>query len=163
LLLGDHPEKRPHAEQQPALIRFPLLVLGGAVLVFSMAAPLLSMDLTIQVLTRSEPPSLTWTWAELSGRGGTFGLYLIFLGMGAGLFAALVSMNRDRSVHRCGPYMSGVQAEREGFYLGPMNKPVSVIMGNNYFPSLFGERRLTTVVNALAAAILAYMCGGTLL
>ena len=157
-IMGTRDEKAV-PEIQPALTRGPLLILCAGAVVLAVFTPGIYNAL-ISPLFRVAPIAVTGMGTLTSATGG-FALIPILAALGAALLVALKAMG-NRKVRIVAPYTAGANTGEEGTYVGPMNVPVPFSSGNLYLGELFSEARLTTWINALAAALIVLMLGGAL-
>lgn len=150
-------------EKQPRLTRWPLLGLSTAAVVLSFGAPLVYSSLIESALAAWGTLPYVMRFGTMSSPVGAFTVYPIFFVAGGGLLLALLSLNRSRGAARfVPPYLSGVQTGTIDIFTGPMNKPVSAVMGHYTLTTLVDEPRLTRWCNWAALMLLLLMVGGAL-
>ena len=97
----------------------------------------------------SRPPPFTIRAGIFENPTGAFALYPITLVLALGFVCAVFAAGRARRARFSGPYLSGAQTADPESFEGPMNKPVAVSSGIYYFESIFGEEKLTVLVQHL--------------
>lgn len=153
--------EEPTPEVQPVLTRLPLLGLCISAVILSLAAPMIYDSLIGPMFAAS--PFIVAS-GTIAGPMGSFAVYPLFLVLGVGLLYALRVVKRSRSMVFTAPYSGGanVKGSNDGSFVGPMNAPVQVDAGNYYMPAIFGEEKLTGIVNIAAIALIVLMIGGAL-
>mgnify|MGYP000330182788 CR=1 FL=1 len=79
-----------------------------------------------------------------------------------GFIAGIWAVKKAVGARRVSPYLSGLQTEEPGVFVGPMNKPTRSQARNYYLSSIFGEEKLTPWINLAAGVLLALVIGGAL-
>ncbi len=159
ILMGSSFDGNSKPEKLSIMAFMPLATLLIAAIILSFTAPLIYSSFIIPDMSGTEPFSvLNGIFANQSG---SFVLYpLSVISMIVFLFAILRSRSVSKKTKVVAPYMSGIQAEKAGTYIGPMDKIVSAIQSNYYLNAFVGENRLTGFVNAAAGILIVLMIGG---
>ncbi len=146
-----------------------LAILGLFTAVFSLASPALYYFLvepTVQFFFGFAQSGGTYQVTAL-GLGNSAGVFLVYpifvlLGLGAvwAWWAARKNVKNDAA--KVGPYMAGVQAEKDGQigFIGPMKGFVPFKAGNYYLEDWFGEKKLAPTINIIALVLLIMLLGG---
>ncbi len=149
-------------EKQLRLTRWPLVGLSAGAVVLSFGAPLVYSSLIESALSAWGTLPYVMRYGALSSPAGAFTVYPIFFVAGGGLLLALLTLKRSRrSARFVPPYLSGVQTGTIDIFTGPMNQPVSAVMGHYTLSTLVNEPRLTRWCNWAALMLLALMVGGS--
>lgn len=159
ILMGSSFDGESKPEKQSILEFMPLVSLLVAAIALSFTAPLIYASFIKPQMIGSD------TFSVLNGifanKSGSFILYpLSVISMMVFLFALLRTKSVSRKTKIVAPYMSGIQAEKAGSYVGPMDKVVNAISSNYYLNAMFGEQRITGFVNAAAGLLIVLMIGG---
>jgi ech hydrogenase subunit A len=149
---------RPPAESQDCAIICSLRILAGAAIVLSLLSPFLYQAI-MGVLTAS--PSLqpfAAGWRPLT-------VYPLFAILGIGWWIAAKAARRQASQPMALPYLSGIQAVKDGEagFIGPMEALVPAKASSYYMSNIFGEKKIEPVANIVALTMLALLLGGMLL
>jgi ech hydrogenase subunit A len=145
---------RPTAETQPTLAKVALYSLAGGALVLPATLPI--------ILDRVARPMYAATThvgdlgMSLGGGSGALAFVPFYAVIAVGAALTFVMSRGATRVRFTAPYMSGVPGDlRATSFVGPMNEKVHVVASNYYLSAIFGERRLTAWVNAVAIVLLA--------
>lgn len=156
------------SEQQDETIRKPLTILAGAALLLSLLTPLVYTTLVAPIAADMFAHNGDITMYSVSlgvfkNNVGVFAIYPIYLVLALGAWIAWRAASKVSDDHSL-PYMSGMQAEKDGKpgFTGPMLGFVEAKSSNYLLESLFGESKLTQPCNIIALAILVLMVGGVL-
>ncbi|MFW5722331.1 MAG: NADH-quinone oxidoreductase subunit L, partial [Desulfohalobiaceae bacterium] len=149
-------------EKQPRLTRWPLVGLSAGAVALSFGAPMVYSSLIESALTAWGTLPYVMRFGTMSSPVGAFTVYPIFFVAGGGLLLALLTLKRSRGSARfVPPYLSGVQTGTIDIFTGPMNQPVSAVMGHYTLSTLVDEPRLTRWCNWAALMLLVLMVGGS--
>ncbi len=144
-------------EKMSKVMRFSLGSLCGLVLILSASSPI--------IYTTFIAPQVgidIMSGAGLNNYLGIFMVYPLFLLVFIGLMVAIRMIKRRPRDKYLEPYMNGLVAPVQGSYIGPMDKEVEMRFSNYYLLGIFGEERLTPLVNFGALMLLLLMFGGSL-
>ncbi|MDR2696753.1 MAG: NADH-quinone oxidoreductase subunit L [Deltaproteobacteria bacterium] len=160
ILLGYNTQgPRPATESQDCTIMCSLRVLAGAALVFSLLSPFLYQAVMGDAAAAPASSRLFAAgWLPLT-------VYPLFAVLGLGWLLASRAARRQADQPMGLPYLSGIQAVRNGEagFIGPMDAFVVPKASNYYLSHIFGEERIEPVANTVALTLLALLLGGMLL
>ncbi len=151
----------PEPETLPLLIRMPLLILVLSAVFLSAFAPVIYELSFVPLL---EGQGILARRELLSAPIFNFPVYTLFLLLSAGVLIAFLALKRAEKIKPSPPYTGGLTAPEklDGTFIGPMNVPVTPAAGQYYLKNIFGEEKITPVVNIAAVALLILMIGGAL-
>ena len=168
IMLGSaNPALKIGAEEQEATIARPLRILAWSAALLSLFAPMVYVWLVEPAVASLRAATPLLFSAQSGGIGnsyGVFAVYPIYALIAFGFWYAWRETKKNAVQGASLPYMSGVQAEKDGKvgFIGPMKTFVETKSGNYYLASLFGEDKITKTVNTVALALLAMLLGGVL-
>jgi ech hydrogenase subunit A len=138
-----------------------LRILAGAAVVFSLLSPFL-----YQAIMGSPNLAVAPTSARFFAAGWLpLTVYPLFVILGFGWWIASRAAQRQVSLPMALPYLSGIQAMKDGEagFVGPMEAFVVPKASNYYMSNIFGEEKIEPVANIAALTMLALLLGGMLL
>ncbi len=149
-------------ERQPFLTWGALgsLVAGGGVM--TVAAPWLYREFFTGILSPGYSPPYVVHGGGLENGWGAFPVLPLAVVAAIGFAVSIVALRRASRVRIVKPYLSGLQTDTPGMFLGPGNRPVKAEASNYYLSSIFGEKRLATLVNLAALVFLILILGAAL-
>lgn len=103
-----------------------------------------------------------WLIAQSGAIMGGFGALAVFGIIAVILFMMIINIRSNRLSEVRTPYLCGenIDADIRGLqFTGPGEKPTDIIVHNYYFMGIFGEERLTLLMNLGAVAIILLMFG----
>ena len=161
LMSSPRPES-PLPEDQDLLISLPLKLLAGAAVVLSLFTPVIYSHV-VAPMVASAPP-FTLSYGVLSTKIGAFSVYPLYVLLLAGVLFAWRMTKRAKGAKPAMPYMCAAHtgAPEDMTFTGPMNQTVTVKASNYYLEKIFGEERLTPVLNIAALVVICLMLGGAL-
>lgn len=154
----------------PLLTKAPLALLCAGALILSFFAPLL-FETAIAPATEMfglTPFAVTGLGLGLglAGYQGAFWIAPLFVVVivAVWLAARLANPNpsaaRDKKpVKHLKPFMCGIETDKQGTFLGPMNKPALASVFNYYFMGFCTEETSVKVFNTIALIVLVFMLG----
>ncbi len=160
VLLGSHYTGESKPEKSEPLTMVPLSALLVCAVGLSAAAPLIYLKMIVPGM--GEGAALPYSVVSgIFAGSGSFAVIPLFAAIFVGglLFWRLAGKAPDEISE---PYMSGIQGEKTGTYVGPMNRTVKLTFSNFYLESFFGEAKLTPWLNRIAVCLIMLMIGGAL-
>ena len=161
------PSQPLQAEEQSALIRFPLVSLAVAAVVISFVAPGLYTSMVLPVLERFYSTDLyVAARGVIANNIGMFALYPIFVFLALGVIYAVRASSAKRFFKRGAyvtPYVCGLQDsgdDRKLGFKGPLGIWCDFKTTNYYMENIIGEKRITTWINLVAIGILIILLAG---
>jgi ech hydrogenase subunit A len=155
-------------EEQPALIRVPLVFLAVAAIVISFVAPGLYTSMVLPVLEKFYSTDLyVAALGVISNNIGMFALYPVFVILTLGVIWA-ARMSSTKAVGKRAystPYVCGLQDPTDSRHLGfkgPLGVWAEFKTTNYYMEKLIGEERISTWINLAAVGILIILLAGVL-
>ena len=155
-------------EEQPALIRVPLVFLAVAAIVISFVAPGLYTSMVLPVLEKFYSTDLyVAALGVISNNIGMFALYPVFIILTLGVIWA-ARMSSTKAVGKRAystPYVCGLQDPTDSRHLGfkgPLGVWAEFKTTNYYMEKLIGEERISTWINLAAVGILIILLAGVL-
>ncbi len=136
------------------------LVVGGGLM--AAAAPWLYREFFTSILSPGYSPPYGVHGGGLENGWGAFPVLPLAAVAAIGFAISIIAVRRASRVRVIKPYLSGLQTDTPGMFMGPMNQPVKAEAGNYYLSSIFGEKRLTTWVNLAALVLLILILGAAL-
>ena len=161
ILMGDNFKGKSHPEHMPTLAKLPLFTLLVSAIVLSISAPFIysKMILTDFTGTQAAFSVVNGVMANASGSFAVIPLFLIAIGV---FLFALTKSRSGVKTKVVGPYMSGIGAQEDGTYVGPGNKIMGNVQSNYYLSGFFGEKKLSSLVNATAGILILIMIGASI-
>ncbi len=166
MLLGSSSEKMVLTrEGRDKRISWPLRALMAMALVLALLLPLLYMFVVQPMainLVHTDPNHVYQ--GLFASTMSLFSFYPVLILLLLGFWVAFrMARLHSHSKHQQ-PYMSGIQAERDGKsgFIGPMNTFVEPTSSNYYLADFFGEEQLSRKVNLIAVILLVLLLGGIL-
>lgn len=161
-LMSDPFAGRFKLERQPLLTWGALTSLCVGAGILSVTSPWLYTRLFTPALSPGYVPAYGMVAGVLENSTGAFAVLPLSLVAILGFIHSVWAMRSARGARICAPYLSGLQTEEPGVFLGPMNQPAKAEARNYYLSSIFGERKLTVWINLSAGVLLTLMLGGAL-
>jgi ech hydrogenase subunit A len=161
-LMSDPFAGRFRPERQPLLTWGALGSLGAGACIISASAPWLYLKWFTGQLSPGYAPPYNVQGGILDHPAGSFAVLPLALVAAAAFLIAIVAVRRASRARLVQPYLSGLQSDTPGMFVGPMNQPVKAEASNYYLSSIFGENRLTTWINLAALVLLTLLIGGAL-
>lgn len=165
LMTSVRPSEAGLAEEQPSLIRLPLLFLAVSAVAVSFAAPFVYSSMIMPVLERFYSEDLyTVFLGMISNNVGMFALYPVFVVLALGVIYAVRASTAKRVTYVT-PYVCGLQdpdAPRRLGFKGPLGIWAEFKASNYYLESLIGETRISSWINLIAIGILIILLAGVL-
>ncbi len=161
ILMGSDYSGDSRPEHMPLAAKLPLFTLLISAIVLSISAPFIYSRILFTDLALA-PSAFAVVNGGLTNASGSFAVIPLFLiAVGVFLFA-LVRSNQGKDAKMSGPYMSGISGQKNGTYVGPMNKITGIVQSNYYLSAFFGEKRLSGLVNATAGILILIMIGASI-
>lgn len=161
VLMGTHYEGATKTEDTGVLTQGPLVALLSIVVILSIAAPFIYLKMIAPELAGEGEMPFAVLNGALTGPAGTFVVLPLFAAMILGGLAYFRFGGKGK-VEIAEPYMAGIQGDKVGTYVGPMNKTVKLTYSNYYIENIFGEEKMTPWVNRVAIMLVLLMIGGAL-
>jgi len=161
-LMSDPFAGRFKPERQPWATWGALGTLAAGAGIISAAAPWLYLKWFNALLSPGYLPPYQVHGGILENAAGAFAVFPLAGVAAVGFTVSIVAVRRAARARIIKPYLSGLQTETPGMFVGPLNRPVRAEASNYYLSSIFGEKRLTTWMNLAALVLLTLLIGGAL-
>ncbi len=148
------PEKQPI----PTWTALGALALGG--LGLGVAAPWVYEWLLTGTFLQNIPLPYTIHQGTLENPYGAFAVLPLSLVAFLGLWVSVFFLHWARKGKISPPYLSGLETDHPGIFVGPLNQPVKAETKNYYLSTLFNEKRVTLWVNLAAGGLLFLILAG---
>ncbi len=162
IIMGSDFSGEPKKEAPHVFVKLSLGAFLGASLILSFIAPLIYTNMIQTGITGSSNASYSVLGGVFSSNSGSFAVYPLSIIAFIVFAVAIVRSGVTKGEVNSTPYMSGIQGEKDGTYLGPMNKIFSVSQSNYYLTSFFGEKKISKVLSIVAGLLLLIMFGGVI-
>jgi ech hydrogenase subunit A len=161
-LMSDPFAGRFTPERQPWATWGALGTLAAGACIVSAVAPWLYLKWFNGLLSPGYIPPYQVHSGILENAAGAFAVFPLAGVAAVGFTVSIIAVRRATRVRIIKPYLSGLQTETPGMFVGPLNQPVRAEASNYYLSSIFGEKRLTTWMNLAALVLLTLLIGGAL-
>ncbi|MCG8635862.1 MAG: NADH-quinone oxidoreductase subunit L [Desulfobacterales bacterium] len=162
ILMGSDFQGKSHPEQMPSLAKLPLMALLISAVTLSLVAPFIYSKMILTDFTGTASAAFSITGGVFSNASGSFSVIPLFLIAIAVFLFALKKSRPEREARPVTPYMSGINGQKAGTYVGPMNKIMGNVQSNYYLSAFFGEEKLSKLVNTAAGVLILIMIGVSL-
>jgi len=146
----------------PLLTKVPLAILCAGALFFSLIAPLLFTKAIAPATAMFGLTPFAVTNLGLLSYQGTFWIAPLFVVVIIAVSVAAYQFNQAAQSKGCRhikPFMCGIGTDKQGTFLGPMNKPSVASVFNYYFMGFCTEETSLKVFNLIALIVLVFMLG----